>query len=300
MRLVLKSSAVLLFGFLHVLGAVSPASAQVPVPLTVTGNQARGVIELPGGIGAELTISFEAVVGLHPDALQVSATLVDPNDRDLLARLPGIQESSVTGLLGQVITTLSYRVTIPPTFPVVLRIDPSPLSGLSFSGVVTVSLYTHNLNLNPAVPMALYKAHAGGSFFDITAIEGRGSYRAGGGGGDFSEFLIVIDTRPIDEVIGGKFGALQSLLNDHAGSMPENVASHLQERVNSAQALYQAGVTVAAIGQMKAFSNYVAARSGKDIPDVWRANDPSRVNVAGLLRSAADTLRFSLDRKASR
>jgi hypothetical protein len=300
MRLVLKSSAVLLFGLLHVLGAVSPASAQAPVPLTVTGNEARGTLELPGGIGAELTISFEKVVGLHPDALEVSATLVDPNDPDLLARLPGMQESSVTDLFGQLITTLSYQVTIPPTFPVLVRIDPSPASALSFSGVVTVSFYTHNLTLDPAVPMALYKAHAGGHFFDITAIEGRGSYRAGGGGGDFSEFLIVIDTRPIDEVIAAKFEALQSLLDTHAGSMPEAVTSLLQQHLSNAQALYQSGVTVAAIGEMRAFSNYVAARSGKDIPDVWRANDPGRVNVAGLLRSAADTLRFSLDRKASR
>jgi len=300
MRLVLKSSAVLLFGVLHVLGAVSPASAQVPVPLSVTGNQARGTIELPGGIGAELTISFEAVVGLHPDALEVSATLVDPTDPDLLARLPGIQESSVPGLLGGLVTTLSYQVTIPPAFPVVVRIDPSPSSALSFAGVATVSFYTHNLNLDPAVPMALYKAHAGGPFFDITVIEGRGSYRAGGGGGDFSEFLIVIDTRPMDDVIVGKFGALQSLLDDHAGSIPAAVASLLQQHVSAAQTLYQSGATLAAIGELRAFSNYVAARSGKDIPDVWRANDPSRVNVAGLLRSAADTLRFSLDRKASR
>ena len=300
MRLVLKSSAVLLFGVLHVLGAVSPASAQVPVPLSVTGNQARGTIELPGGIGAELTISFEAVIGLHPDALEVSATLVDPTDPDLLARLPGIQESSVPGLLGGLVTTLSYQVTIPPAFPVVVRIDPSPSSALSFAGVATVSFYTHNLNLDPAVPMALYKAHAGGPFFDITVIEGRGSYRAGGGGGDFSEFLIVIDTRPMDDVIVGKFGALQSLLDDHAGSIPAAVASLLQQHVSAAQTLYQSGATLAAIGELRAFSNYVAARSGKDIPDVWRANDPSRVNVAGLLRSAADTLRFSLDRKASR
>ena len=50
---------------------------------------------------------------------------------------------------------------------------------------------------------------------------------------------------------------------------------------------------------MTAFSRYVKAHSGEDIPDVWRANCSPLVNVAGLLRSGADTLRFSLDRKLS-
>ena len=50
---------------------------------------------------------------------------------------------------------------------------------------------------------------------------------------------------------------------------------------------------------MRAFSDYVKAQSGEEIPDVWQANCASQINVAGLLRSAADTLRFSLDRKAN-
>ena len=41
------------------------------------------------------------------------------------------------------------------------------------------------------------------------------------------------------------------------------------------------------------------AHSGEEIPDVWQAASPTVINVAGLLRSAADTLKFSLDRKAS-
>jgi hypothetical protein len=44
----------------------------------------------------------------------------------------------------------------------------------------------------------------------------------------------------------------------------------------------------------------VKARSGKSIPDVWRAHDGGRTNVAGLLRAAADTLKFSLRIKANR
>jgi hypothetical protein len=149
------------------------------------------------------------------------------------------------------------------------------------------------------VPLALLKAHDGGPFLDITANEGRGSYRAGGGGGDFSEFLIVVDRRPIDEVIQGKFNLLQGLLVEHQGVIAPAVFDVLQQRFNQARDLYLAGALQLAIAEMRAFSRYVSSRSGTDIPDVWRANCGGTANVAGLLRGSADTLRFSLDRKAS-
>jgi hypothetical protein len=272
--------------------AVTAASAQVPVVLTVSDKTARGVVELPGGLGVELTLSFENVVGLHPGALEVWATLVDPLDPSLLARLPP-PEPGLLGLPGP------RLVTIPVALPILLRIDPSPSSALGFEGLASLELYTHNLQLDPLVPLALYKSHDGGPFHDIMSSEGRGSYRAGGGGGDFSEFLIVVDLRPIDVVIVEKFGLLQSLLDEHAESLPPTVATSLQQRLTRARAYYDAGATLAAIWEMGAFSRYVEANSGQDIPDVWRAHCGG-TNVAGQLRSAADTLKFSLDRKASR
>jgi hypothetical protein len=215
------------------LSGASLAFGQTSIPLTVSGNQARGTIALPGGIGAQLTISFESVEGLTPGALDV----------------------------------------------------------------VVVSLYTHNLSLNPLVPLALYKSHDGERFRDITTWEANGSYRAGGSDGSFSEFLIVVDHQPIDTVITGKFDRLEALLNQYASSMPVDVYSVLQNYLFQARVLYQAGNTSAAIGRMSTFSQYVIAHSGAEIPDVWRADDPSLVNVAGTLRGAADTLRFSLQRK---
>jgi hypothetical protein len=257
------------------------ASAQTAVPLTVSGNEARGVIDLPGGIRAELTLTFEDVVGLNPAALDVSASLVSPTDLTLLGRLA------------------SLDVGIPAAFPVLLRIEPSASSALTFAGIYTISLYTHNLTFDPAVPLALHKAPAGGAFRDITATEGRGSYRVGGGSGDFSDFMIVVDGRAIDAVIVAKFDSLQATLTEHAASMTAETATRLQTHLSQARALYDSGSTLGAMGEIIAFSAYAKARSGFDIPDVWRAHDSSRVNVAGLLRSGADTLRFSLDRKAS-
>jgi hypothetical protein len=262
-----------------VLCASGPAAAQTPVPLTVSGREATGIISLPGGVGAELTLAFEEVVGLNPAALEVSARLITPLDVEFLARLA------------------EGGVALPAAFPVAISIEPSAGSALSFSGVVSVSLHTHSLHLVPAVPLALHSAHGGGVFRDITATEGIGSYRAGGTGGGFSEFTIVVDPRPIDSIIELKFAALEGLLAAHAASIPADVLALLSERLAQARAQHQAGQTVAAIGTMTAFGSIVRAHSGAEIPDVWRAHDP-RPNVAGLLRAGADTVKFSLARKS--
>jgi hypothetical protein len=253
----------------------------VPVSLTVTGNEAVGSFDI-GGIGADIKLRFENVVGLIPSAFDVTATLVSPVDPSLLARLP------LGGLVG-----------VPIGFPVVIRISPSADSGLSFEGMYEVSFHTHNLHLDVNVPFSLFKSPDGGAFKDITKSEGRGSYRDDGGGGDFSDFLIVVDLQPIDAVIGAKFDDLQSTIANNSGSMPPDVVATLQADLSNARTLYQSGAIRDAIDAMRVFSRYVKAHSGADIPDVWRANCSPLVNVAGLLRSGADTLRFSLDRKLS-
>ena len=277
-----SSTRVSLLVLLGLLIATSSAVAQPSIPLTIVGNEARGLISLPGGIGADLTLTFESASGLTPSALNVSASLVSPVD--LLRLLPR---------LGDVL-----HLGLPVGFPVLLRIEPSLFSGLSLKGVVTVSLYTHNLNLDPLLPLSFFSAPLGGPFQDVTGFEGSGSYRAGGTSPGFSEFLIVDYMRVIEPVITGKFDTLQSLLNQHAGSMPASVKNDLQAHLTLARSLYQSGSTVAAIDEITAFADIVKAESGTNIPDVWRAGS-SLVNVAGRLRAAADTLKFSLNRKVA-
>jgi hypothetical protein len=254
----------------------------VPVPLSIMGNEAVGAFDI-GGIGADLKIGFENVVGLTSSALDVTATLVNPVDPAILSRLPA------GGLVG-----------IPVAFPVVLRISPSASSALTFEGPYNVSLHTHNLRLDPNVPFSLFKSSDGGPFKDITRSEGRGSYRDDGSGGDFSEFLIAIDVRPIETVVAGKFDDVQALLNSNSDIIPPDILATMQANLSLARTLYQSGAIREAIVAMTAFSRYVKAHSGEDIPDVWRANCSPLSNVAGLLRSGADTLRFSLDRKLGR
>jgi hypothetical protein len=258
--------------------AGATASAQTAVPLTVAGNQATGIIQL-GSLLADLTIDFEQVSGLSPTALTATARVVNPLDTGVLSRL-------VSGA-GLVLS-----------FPVLLQIEPAPGSALSFRGVTTVSLHTHNLIYTPDTRLVLHSAHAGGPFRDITSLTAPGSYRAGGSTGTFSEFLIVIDLRPIDTVISGKYTALQQILASHGAGLPPDVKADLHARLAESLARFHSGQTNDAITSLDGFSAAVEAGSGTTIPDEWRA-DGSVVNVAGLLRAAADTLRYSLAWKAS-
>ena len=254
--------------------------AQTVLTPQISGNTLTAKIDLPGGVAADLTIVFEQTVGLNANALTLTVGLVDPTDPSLLSRLP------------------SPGLAIPTAFPVLLHVDPTAGSGLSFSGIYKLSLYTHNLTLVTNSPLRLYKAPAGGAFQDITNSLQFGSVRAGGGGGTLSDFIIVLDTRPIDGVIGGKFDSLQSVLTANASGINAAVFSELQQRLSNARNLYSAGSITAAIDAVSSFSDYVKQQSGANIPDVWQAGG-GPVNVAGLLRSGADTLKFSLTAKAN-
>ena len=265
-----------------VLCAVVPAAAQV-VTLTpqFSGNTVTAQIQLTGGVEADLSIVFEQAVGLNSNAVALTAALVSPTDLALVSRLPS-----------------PTAISIPGAFPVLVHVDPSAASGLSFAGVYRFFLHTHNLTLLTNSPLRLYKSHAGGPFQDITTSLEMGSVRAGGTTNDMSEFLIVADVRPTNTVIGSKFDALQSALSANVSAMPAAVASDLQQRLSNARNLYAAGSLPSAINAVAAFSDQVKQQSGANIPDVWSANG-SLVNVAGLLRAGADTLKFSLTAKSN-
>ena len=256
----------------------APAVADTAVPLTVSGQQATAVVNLLGGLGIELEIGFEGVVGLNPGALDVSVRLVSPLD-PILPRL-----AAAGGLL-------------PAALPLVIRIEPAQGSGMSFQGITTLSLHTENLVLNTLLPLSLFSSSGGEPFRDVTRSEGIGSYRVGGSTGGFSEFVIVLDQRNINTVITGKFNAITALLDTHADRIAPDTLSALQARLASARSLYNAMKKTAAAAEVGLFAEEVRAQSGTAIPDVWRANDPSVVNVAGALRGAALTLKFSISRK---
>jgi hypothetical protein len=270
-------------------GVVSSASDELsllPLPggivsSTVTDNQVRLAVGLPGDRAADLTITFERAVGLSLANLGLSAQLVSLLDLNLLARLPALGGGS-----------------IPAGFPVLLRIEPPASGGLSFSGIVSIELHTHNLTFINPCPLRLFAAPLGGRFNDITESMGMGSYRVRGTKGGFSEFLILADLRSVDQVILQKFDRLEAILDERGASIPGPVLGELTGLLQAARTHYASGAILAAIQDVEAFSAKVQQHSGTGIPDVWRsARD--LVNVAGILRSAAGTLRFSLNLKAA-
>ena len=249
--------------------------------LQIDGDQVSAAIALPGGLGADLTLAFDNVVGLSASSLGLSATVVNPLDAGLRARLPG-------GAL----------VSLPAGFPVLVSVTPGESSPLSFSGVYELALHTHNLSFTAGCPLRIFHAAAGGPFADATSAIGTGSYRGGATGGSFSEFLIVADTRPIDTVIAAKFAALDNLLAAHGAAIAGETLAELDALADAARAAYNQNQLAAAVAHVEAFAGLVESASGEAIPDVWRPTGDV-TNVAGLLRSAASTLRFSLNLKRS-
>jgi Family of unknown function (DUF6689) len=251
-----------------------PGYAQTALVPTISGNELTARIELPGGIAADLSVKFESVVGLNANALSLSASVVNPKDAILVSRL-------------------GSGVSIPAAFPVLVKIEPTASSALAFEGVYDLSIYTSNLTLGANSPLRLYRSPAGGNFQDMTGYLQAGSVRAGGSGPGFSEFLIAADVRLIDAVIVSKFDALQGQLSANSSAISPAVAADLQQRLNAARAAYNTGAIAAAIDGVNGFAGAVKSQSGDAIPNVWRANG-GPVNVAGLLRSSADTLKYSL------
>jgi len=264
-----------LVGFLSVLVSAAAVSAQGIGNLTISGNQVTATVDLPG-ISADLALTFEQSVGLTAANLGLSAQLVDLHDLSLLSRLP-------SGVL----------VTLPAAFPVLVRVQPPPSGGLSFGGIYTLDLHTHNLQLTANCPLRLFSAPDGGPFDDITVNMGTGSYRVRGTKGSFSEFVIVADARPPAGVVSQKFDVLSGLLSTYAGAIPGPVLDDLSHQLQTARAYYQAGDTVDAATTVNGFAATVQRNSGNGIPDVWRASG-DLPNIAGRLRAAAGTLSFSL------
>lgn len=240
--------------------------------INLNGNSISINLSRPGLLGTEVSLSFEDVTGLNLLSLGLSVQLVNLNDPALQARLP----AGVTAAL-----------------PLLLRIEPPRLGGLSFRGLASLQIHTELLSYVPGTPLRLFHAPLGGTFEDMTAAMGPGSYRARGNTGGFSEFLIVRDSRTVDQAIAGKFDRVEEELEEYAASMPAPLYEDLTARLAAARSDYEHGATAAAIQKIDGFLTVVQQHSGTDIPNVWRAARNVE-NVAGYLRAEAMTLRFSL------
>lgn len=252
--------------------AAAPSGGLAVAPSLLSLGSSSGTLSV-SLLGTDVSLTFEDVTNLNLLSLGLSVQLVNPLDPALRARLP-------TG------TTFS-------ALPVMLRIEPPAWGGLSFRGVTSLEIHTHLLSYLPASPLRIFSAPLGGPFRDVTADMGPGSYRARGTMGGFSEFLIVVDLRTLDQVIASKVATLESLLDTYEGTMPGSVYDDLEERLEDIEDDIAAHSWPAAIAGVDGFLEEVEDHSGTDIPNVWRAARDVQ-NAAGYLRAGAMTLRFSL------
>lgn len=229
-------------------------------------------VELEPGPGLELEVelvfegSFDIdLEDLGNDGLGLTAEVIDPVD--LLDRLP----------LG---------VQVPEEFPVLLRIDPA--LDQTFGDRFTIALRTENLPFLGNTPYRLFKAPDGGTFVDITATFGIGSYRALGIGGSFSEFVIGEDARPLSAILAGKVDRVENFLILHDSDIPQVVIDAFTPVVTA----IDAADWDLAIHALDDFRRDLRANL-EDIPAIWRP-DGSMVNVAGELQSFIGALRLTL------
>ncbi|MEA5444886.1 DUF6689 family protein [Gammaproteobacteria bacterium AB-CW1] len=252
-----------------------PAKAGIQNPI-VEGDELSADIELTPGLKAELVLRFEKSVGLSVDNLGLSASTIDITDLDILQRLP---DPTAINLLS--------------SFPVRVTVAPPADGGFAFEGVAEVELYTRNLQYTAATPFRIFAASPGEDFRDITASVSGGSYRTRGSTGNFSDFLIVADTRLLPDAINAKFDHLEASLNQFATEMDSVLFNELDVALQASRSAWAGGDAATALDYLQSFEALVEAASGTGLPNVWRsARDLD--NVAGVLRAEAQTLRFSL------
>ena len=239
----------------------------------IDGNSLKADLAL-GSASATLTVQFDNVIGLSFENLGLSVESIKPLDAAFLSRL-------------------GADASLPAAFPLLIRIEPPASGGLTFSGVVSIEIYTHDLHYAPGSLLRMYSAPSGGAFSDITTSEGSGSYRSGGTKGNFSEFLIATDLRTVQAAVDSKYARLSQLLAGHASKIDGVIQIELSQLHSASFDAWQGEDLVAAIQHVEAFDDKVREHSGDGIPDVWRSTGDLS-NVAGELRAAAATLRFSL------
>ena len=107
----MKRAPLFLFALLLTLSAEA-ATAEGIEDLTIDGNEVSARVALAGGIGADLTLTFDSVSGLSASSLGLSAELVDPTSLALVSRLPsgasGIPTGFPVGLRGCYSNTIKY------------------------------------------------------------------------------------------------------------------------------------------------------------------------------------------------
>ena len=225
-----------------------------------------------GGASATLTIRFENVVGLSAENLGLSAKIGRP--------LAGFASRLASG------------VSLPAALPLVVKISPPARAGSVSAASSRSSCTRTTCNSRSARRSALFSAPDGGTFTDITTASPAAASAPAAASrtspNSSSRRTSVRWQRHPVEVLEARVAAQPA--RRHHG---RQLHSELSSLYNASQNAYTGGNLVAAIEYLEAFNDAVVAASGSGLPDVWRSSR-DLTNVAGLLRSASATLRYSL------
>ena len=283
------------------------ASAQVVV--TVDGDTAHAAVSLTDNNGttydADVTIVFDTPQNLTPEALNLTATLIDP--AEINPRLLHDQYDATNCYLG------SICPTIDPAFPVMITVEPIVLPWLftsgfdggdsgdgvfSFRNNYQLEIHTHDLAYTDRSPYRVFKAPIGGNFHDVTYETAPGSMRARGRGGAFSQFVIANDPRSNSGLLGA--GALVVSLQKIAelntrilsAILSDGLQLELLDLLVQVDTLILVDLT-GALAALDSLIDLLDTNAGTNIANVWRA-DHTVVNDAGEMQELAETLRFSM------
>lgn len=245
----------------------------LPVRVEVSGNVARATIGSRTTPLADVTLTFEDASGLTAQSLGLTARLTSLLDLQLLKRLPDLRLSNLDS-----------------AFPLLLSIEP-PLSGPLRFRTVRAEIHTHALIYTEGTRYRLFKAPLGGLFEDITDEVARGSVRARGTTGGFSQFLILADLRPTGYVVAEKVSRLRSRID----RLPAAEQPVFDGYVDDVEAAVAAKDYDAALYSVERIAERARSRAGDELLDEWRASRNAD-NQAGDLIAGAATLRFSLTR----
>lgn len=256
---------------------IASANAQVVTPstLTVNDNKVQAKLSLTSLIEVDLTVEFENSLGLNSNAIDITAELINPTDTGITDRLPSLLTSAVSG------------------FPVLVSIAPKPDAGFAFEGVAQVEIYTKAIHYTPSIPWRLFTSHNNGEFEDITTLTSSGSYRARGSTGQFSDFIILLDTRAPSAIISEKVLLVSETLNGNRGLISAPLEAVLDSGISDLNAALATNDYDAALTIVDGLIVVLGNASGSEIADVWRSSN-DLVNAKGMLISRLQTLRYSL------
>ena len=266
-------SAMLLFVGSLSIATSAQAASQVDVTYTNDGFTAQ--VKLTSLIELEVAVRFENAVGVAAENFDLNFQLVSPLNTSVLNRLPG---------------TL---VSLPVDFPVLISIQPIAGRGFSFEGVAEIEIYTKNLQYIAGSPLRLFHSSNGGQFKDITVTTGAGSYRARGGMGTFSDFLIVTDLRTPTSVITSKVSSFGDYLQTQSSLIASPTYSVLSAAFSTLQSQVNNGNYSSALTTINEVIAILETAESAVMPSIWRSSKDLE-NVGGTLLAQARTIRYSL------